>query len=182
MKDTKIINLISGPGVWKSVLASLIFVHMKIKWFNIEYVSEYAKQLVWMKDFETLNNQHYISTQQFKLFKSMIWTVDYIITDGALFHWLFYNRFNKENISNIEKTEDKILEYIKQFNNINIYLKRNPDFDYEQEGRIQTKEEALFVDQEIKKLLDLYEKNNYKEVISDVWKIDEIINIILNYN
>jgi hypothetical protein len=47
-----------------------------------------------MKDFETLNNQHYISTQQFKLFKSMIWTVDYIITDGALFHWLFYNNLN----------------------------------------------------------------------------------------
>jgi hypothetical protein len=45
---------------------------MKIKGYNIEYVPEYAKQFVWMKDFETLNNQHYISTQQFKLFKSMI--------------------------------------------------------------------------------------------------------------
>jgi hypothetical protein len=135
--------------------------------------------LVWMKDFETLNNQHYISTQQFKLFKSMIWTVDYIITDGALFHWLFYNNFNKENISNIGKTEQKILEYIKEFNNINIYLKRNEKLDYEKEGRLQTEEEAIYADKEIKKLLDLYEKDNYIEIISDINNIDLIMESIL---
>jgi len=179
MKDTKIINLIAWPWVWKSVIASLLFVQMKIRWFNVELVSEYAKQLVWTNDFDTLNNQYYVSNQQYKLFKSMLWKVDYIITDWALLHWIYYNKENKDNISNIEKTEEKIIQYIKEFKNINILLERNKNIWYEKEWRIQSYTEALIADNELKKILDLNENWNYESFISDVKNIENIINFIL---
>lgn len=179
MKDTKIINLIAWPWVWKSVIASLLFVQMKIRGFNVELVSEYAKQLVWTHDFDTLNNQYYVSNQQYKLFKSILWKVDYIITDWALLHWIYYNKENKDNISNIEKTEEKIIQYIKEFKNINIFLERNKNIWYEKEWRIQSYTEALIADNELKKILDLNENWNYESFISDVKNIENIINFIL---
>ena len=176
-RQTKIINLISWPWVWKSVLAALIFVHMKIKWYNIEYVTEYAKQLVWAKEFDILNNQYYVSKQQYHLFKSMDWIVDYIVTDWSLLHWLHYNRINNENTSDILKTEKKILEYYKEFDNINIFLERNPKIPYEKAWRIQSIQEAIESDNEILEILNEF-KIPYKKIISDVSSIDILISYI----
>lgn len=181
IKKTKLINLISWPWVWKSVLASLLFVEMKIRWYNVELVSEYAKQLIWTKDFETLNNQYYVSQQQYKLFKSISWNVDYIITDWSLYHWLYYNKINKDNISNIEKTEKRILEYINEFDNINIFLERNKIIPYEQEWRLQNLNEAINADNAIMKILD---DNNviYAKILSDIKSIYDILNYVLDKN
>jgi hypothetical protein len=44
-------------------------------------VPEFAKQLVWKKEFDILNNQYYVSTQQYILLKSMDGIVEYVITD-----------------------------------------------------------------------------------------------------
>ena len=45
---TIIINMISGPGSGKSVLAAELFVEMKKQGYNVEFLQEYAKKLVWM--------------------------------------------------------------------------------------------------------------------------------------
>jgi len=175
---TKIINLISWPWVWKSVIAAEIFVQMKILWYNVEYVQEYAKSLIWTKDFETLNNQYFVSHQQYKLFKSMIGKVDYIITDGSLVHGLYYNQINTDNTSNIEKTDKKIKEYISEFKNINIFLDRNPEIKYEVAWRLQNFEEAKSADIEIKNIL---KSNNYPffDIISSLKNVDKILKDIL---
>lgn len=177
MIKTKIINLISWPGVWKSTMAALLFVHMKIAWHNVEYVPEFAKQLIWKKEFDILNNQYYVSQEQYKLLKSMVWVVDYIITDGSLIHWIHYNRINPDNISNIEKTEKKILESYNEFENINIYLDRNNNIDYETAGRIQNLEEAKIADSELQKILN---DNNIEHIniMSDINSIQQILDYI----
>lgn len=149
---SKLINLVAGPCAGKTTMAALIFAEMKIQGYNVEYVSEYAKQLVWLKEFELLNNQHHVSLYQFKLFDAMKDAVEYIVTDGSLLHGLYYNRSNKDNVSNIEKTEQFILKCFGNFNNINIFLDRI-DNPYMPEGRLQSFKEALEVDKELENIL-----------------------------
>ena len=180
MSKTKIINLLGGPGCGKSTFSGLIYAELKLKGKTVEYVQEFAKNLVWLKEFETLNNQHYVSQCQYKLLKSINDTneIDYIVTDGSLLHGLYYNRYNTENLSNVEKTEKLILKYYSEFKNINIFLKRGK-FEYEQAGRIQNLEEAREIDYALKKILDEL-KIEYIEMDSDKSKLPEILEYIIN--
>lgn len=176
-----IINIIGGPGTGKTTICSLVFGNLKIKRYNIEYVQEYAKNLVWRKDLDTLNNQYHVSKSQYDIFDQLSDSVDYIITDGSLLHGLYYNRTNPDNTSNIEKTERKILEWFNQFLNLTIFLERNPNVEYQQSGRLQSKNQAIIVDQELKKILDHYKikyqsielKNNYQETVDQIIEIVE---------
>jgi hypothetical protein len=89
-----------------------------------------------------------------------------------LLHGLYYNRHNPSNVSNVEVTEKKILEYYNKFNNINLFLQRG-DFEYEQAGRIQNEKEAYHVDSELRNILNSYnipytEFKSSEESISDM--------------
>lgn len=150
---TKIINLVAGPGAGKTTLAALLFGNMKLQGKNVEYVQEFAKQLVWQKDFELLNNQHFVSKSQYKMFAAMKGTVDYIVTDGSLLHGLYYNRHYDTNVSNVLKTENAIKDWYGEFDNLVFFLERQ-DFEYETAGRIQTFEQALEIDKVLKDILD----------------------------
>ena len=152
-RRTRVINLISGPGAGKTSVSAYLFYNLKIRGYCVEYVSEVAKQLVWTRDFETLNNQHYVSTQQYKLLKSLVGLVDFIITDGPLTGGLYYNRFNQDNTSNIDKTEQSILKWISEFDNINIFLDRG-SIPYEKEGRYQEETEAKQIDTVLQLLMN----------------------------
>ncbi len=149
---TIIINFIGAPSSGKSLMSALLFAEMKLNHNIIEYVQEYIKHLVWNQDFDKINDQLHISTEQYKLFKNINGKVDYIVTDGSLIHCLFYNKYNKGNTSNTEYTEHKTKEYINEFKNIFIFLKRG-DFPYETEGRIHTVEESTFIENELENLL-----------------------------
>jgi hypothetical protein len=151
-RKTFLVNLISGPGAGKSVLSALIFANLKLNRFSTEFVQEYAKTLVWTKDFTTLNNQYYVTTTQFNLLKQINGKVDFIVTDGPIIGGLYYNLHNADNTSNIEKTNKLILECHNQFNNINIFLTRG-NFAYETQGRLQTEDEAKEIDVILKHLL-----------------------------
>jgi len=176
---TYLINLLGGPGIGKSVIAAFLFVKLKLLGYSAEYVQEYAKELVWTKDFETLNNQYYVTNKQYKIFSKMNGVVDFVVTDGTILHGLYYNRHNIDNTSNINKTEEFILKYHNEFNNINIFLKRG-DFEYEQHGRIQTEKEAKEIDVILQHMLGLH-KIPYVTFVSDADKIDNIVEYITDY-
>ena len=150
---TYIINLISGPGSGKTTMAVLLFAELKMLGHTVEYVQEYAKKLVWMQDYERLNNQYLVSKKQADLFWSIDGKVQYIVTDACLLHGLYYNRHNPDNVSNVEKTEKLILERYNQFHNINIFLERG-DFPYEPAGRIQSYQESITIDNYLKKMMN----------------------------
>lgn len=149
---TYVINLISGPSSGKSLISSLLFAKLKLRGFIVEYVQEYAKHLVWTKNYELLNNQYYVTQTQYNLLKQMIGEVDFIVTDGPLVNGLYYNKHNKDNICNIEKTENYILDCHRHFNSINIFLERG-DYKYEQQGRIQNEDESKEIDIIIKHMI-----------------------------
>lgn len=171
--NTKIINLIGGPGCGKSIFAWYLSGLLKLNRENAEYVSEYAKMLVYLEKWEVLNNQHQVSTYQYELFKAINGKVDYIITDGSLLHGLHYNRINKDNMSNVKKTEQKILEYYNEFDNINIFINRREETVYEQEGRIQTEEEAKIIDGDLRKMLIEFDLKSF-EFDNDINNIEKI--------
>ena len=178
-RKTYIINLIGGPGSGKSVLAALLFAKLKVhkNKYLVEYVQEYAKYLVWTKQFDILNNQHYVTQYQYKLLKQMDKHVDFIVTDGPLIQGMYYNMHNKDNISNVEKTEQYMIDCHHEFNNINIFLNRG-DYEYETQGRLQTEEESREIDVILKHLLK-QKKIEFK--VFDAGADDENINKIIDY-
>lgn len=178
-KKTCIVNLIGGPCIGKTTMSALIFAKLKLhkNKYVVEYIQEYAKHLVWTKNFDILNNQYYVSQHQYKLLEQMNGCLDYIVTDGPIIQGLYYNLHNKDNISNIDKTEKFILKCHKEFNNINIFLTRG-DFEYESQGRLQTEEEAREIDVILKHLL---KQNNIDFITFDASSDEEYINKIVDY-
>ena len=177
MKRTKVINLISGPGVGKSVCAGLIFSELKIRNYSAEYAQEYVKQLIWKGDFETIKNQYYVSSKQYELLKNINGKVDYIVTDGSLIHGLYYNRTFKDNVSDIERTEVRIKELISEFENVYIFLERGL-YPFEEVGRIHTYEESLKINKELEELL-IDMKIKYLKITSSKMNIDKMIEYII---
>ena len=151
-RQTHVINIIGGPGIGKTTISALLFANLKIKGYICEYVQEFAKKLVWLKDYDTLNNQFFVSREQYTLLKQIDGQVDFLITDGPLIHGIYYNKYNKDNNSNTDKVEKFILESIHKFKNINIVLDR-VERDYETEGRIQTEQESKDIDVILKHIL-----------------------------
>jgi adenylate kinase family enzyme len=179
MNKTFVINIIGAPGVGKTTISALLFAKLKLCGYVCEYVQEYAKKLVWMKDFDTLNNQYHVTKKQFELLQQINGHVDFIVTDGPLIHGIYYNKYNKDNISNIDKTEKYILDCFSKFNNINIVLDRISR-KYETEGRIQSEDEAKDIDIVLKHLLKInsIEYNSYP---SEEKSIQNIIEFIIKF-
>jgi len=176
-RKTYLINIISGPGAGKTTICALLFAKLKIKGYTIEYIQEVAKHLVWEEDFELLDNQYWVSNRQFTLLNCLQGKVDLIITDGCLLHGIYYNRFNQNNVSNVEKTEQLIVNSFKKFNNINIFLERG-NYPYEQVGRYQTEDEAKSIDKFFQTYLDEHKIPYQIFPVQEDKNIDEMINFI----
>ena len=149
----KVINFVAGPSSGKSVLAAQTFAQLKIDGFNAELVPEYAKQLVWTGETDDLNNQYHICMQQFKMIQSLESSVDVVVTDGSLVHGLAYNILNKNNTSDVRKTHDAILEWLRMHENHFFFVERG-DIQYQTEGRLESYTEACDVDNLLKVLMN----------------------------
>lgn len=178
---TKVINFIGAPGVGKSVCASLVFAELKIKGYCTEYVQEYAKTLAWKNDIQSLQNQEFVTSQQYYLLQNIKSKVQYIVTDSPLFLGLYYNKIHNGNDTNLMSiTENLILHYINQFDNIYIFLERG-DYPYEQYGRIHSLEESFKIQSELLKLLKIH-NIEFVTFKSDKNNILKIIDYVTNTN
>lgn len=179
MKNTKVINFVGGSGCGKSLMAALTFAELKMRHISTEYVQEYAKTLVWEKRFDELDNQYQVSTEQYRMIKAVENAVDYIVCDSGLIIGLFYNRYHRTNVCNVEKTEKMLRQKMDEFDNIYIYLERNKEYPYEKEGRIQDEEEAKEIDILFKSLLDELELK-YLSIVSSKESISKIMEYIMD--
>lgn len=150
---TKVINIIGGPGCDKSLFSSAIVLKLHLMHKTVEQVPEIAKMLVWQGDMDLLRNQYGIALQQFRLLEMLDGQVQYLITEGGLPQLLYYNAHHPDNICDIDKTRRQILDWYRQFDNINIFAERDPEKPYMRAGRLQDENRARAMDAEIRNLL-----------------------------
>ncbi len=143
---TKVINIVGGPGCDKSLFTAAIILYLNLHHKTVELIPDYAKSLVWQKDYEALKNQYHIAQQQYRMLELLDGQVQFLITECSLPQILYYNENYADNICDVEKTRKQIVEWYRQFNNVNVMVERDPEKPYVHTGRFQDEEQARAVD------------------------------------
>ena len=164
----KVINLFGGPGTGKSTTAAALFALMKRNGYNVELITEFAKDLVWTERNKELGNEVYIFGKMYHKLWRLRDKVDYVVIDSPLPLCLYYDT------ENIPYFREFVISAFNTFDNLNFVLARN--FGYQQEGRIQTEDEANIVNAEILKMIDDCGVSVYDTIVpSDAAKSEEQI-------
>ena len=179
MKLKKVINMFGGPCTGKSVTAADVFVHLKKKHVNIELINEYAKQLTYDKRFNILqNDQLYVLAKQQRKQHRVRNHVDYAVTDSPLVLGCIYFD-EKYNYCEFDHFKNISFDIFNRYDNINIFLVRNDEFDYQSEGRNQDIDQACGIDNEVLRFLVEYNIPFYKVYVDDT-SLDQITKILEN--
>lgn len=165
--ETKVINLFGNPGSGKSTVASYIFQELKSRGYEVELVTETAKDLVWDEDWKRLSNQMYVFSTQLHRVDRLIGKVEYVITDSPLLMQIGYYKCRSLPAPNHFKK--LCIAYNNKYNNINICLKNNKTLS--QVGRAE-------IDLNPMKYLSAVKF----DLRTDCTKREEILEFILNYN
>ena len=175
MKKTIVINIAGGPGTGKTTVAAEIFSVLKEKGYDVENVSEFAKELVWEGRSEAFNDRLYMHGEQNHRLMQMNGKLDYIITDSPLFLTSVYNNYylkDKFPKSYNDMIDLATIETFKLYNNVVYLLDRQTDYNVV--GRRENMDEARDIDEAIRKYLKDY-NIEYKTVELSTAK-DKIIN------
>lgn len=145
---TKVINLYGAPGSGKSTIASGLFYHMKMAGLNVELAPEYVKPKLFEENTYVFKDQLYCFAKQNKKLRELNGKVDFVITDSPLLMSLIYNS------TEVCLFNDFVVQYYRQYDNMNFLLKRN--HKYHTEGRMQSEQESDTVGEELEKYLNTY--------------------------
>ncbi len=149
---TKVINIIGGPGCDKSLFSAAIVLNLNLRHKTVETIPDYAKSLVWQKDFDALKNQYQIAQRQFQMIELLDGQVQFLVTECSLPQVMYYNEHYADNICDVGKTKSKILDWYNQHNNVNVLVGRG-DKKYVHTGRFQNEDEAIKIDQGLRQML-----------------------------
>jgi hypothetical protein len=156
--NSKIINFFGGPGIGKSTQASGLFTEMKKRHMSVEYTYEFPKEVAWEGNISQLRDQFFITANQHRNISRLYGKVDYIIVDSPIILGCFYEQRYGEgypaSFYGMTGLSKFIWKLFKQYENINIILKRNNE-TYDPNGRIQDLREAQEIDEDIKQTLDI---------------------------
>jgi hypothetical protein len=149
---TKVINIIGGPGSDKSLYSAAIILYLNLCNKTVEVIPNYAKTLVWQRNFEVLKNQYFIAQRQFEMINMLDGQVQFLINECSLPQVLYYNENYEDNICDLAKTRTQILDWYKQHNNVNLLVERG-DKKYVHTGRFQDEEHARQIDRGLRATL-----------------------------
>lgn len=144
-----VVNLFGGPGTGKSTYATRLFSELKMHGVNCEYVSEYAKDLVWDDDLAKLGDQLYVTAKQNRKLMRLIGKVDVAVSDAPLLLGLHYAP--PEYLGNVYAA--LVRNLFADYNNLNIFLTRPPGKVYQPHGRCETEDEARQIDEALLQVL-----------------------------
>jgi hypothetical protein len=156
---------LAGPGIGKSTYAADLFAKMKQLKYNVELVTEYAKDCVYEKQFNILNNDQLLvianQNRRIQRIEESNENIDYVITDSPL---LLSKIFAvKNNVKhNFLSFQDFCIDLFASYDNINLVLNRN-NITYDSNGRIENYTEALDLDKQILNELN-YWKFDYQMI------------------
>lgn len=176
---SKIINLFGAAGAGKSTQAMAVVAKLRLAGYSAEYVSEYAKDVVYEENFIKLEDQLYIFAKQNRRMERVLkQNFDFIVTDSPLFLGYFYGLKYKTLVSGLDQV---IINCINRSENINVFLERN--HAYQQEGRVQTDEETKEDSAVLKHLIkEVFPKEPLHTFTTDGTEttINEIFELITN--
>ena len=147
----QVINLFGSPGSGKSTSAAGLFHKLKTLDYNVELVTEVAKDLVWSKRFQCLENQAKVTVDQYERLRRLENQVEYVITDSPLLLGIFYQP--KDYFKSFKPF---VFELFDSFDNHNILIKRSKK--YNPKGRMQNEQESNLISLQLE---DLLLDNNY---------------------
>lgn len=168
---TLIVNMMGGPGSGKSTNAARIFAALKDLNYNVELVTEYAKDLTWGESYNVLRDQIYVFGKQQHRIWRLDGKVDIILTDSPLLLSTVYG----ETETSKEFKDLVVSEYFRR-PTINIMLNRVKQ--YNPKGRNQTLDEAIGLDERIKQKVQEVDKIHLTVDGSETSK-ETILNFIL---
>ena len=146
MSKGLVINLIGGPGCGKSTTMAGVFYKLKKNGVNCEMATEFTKDKVWDEDYRMLDDQIYIIAKQMHRISRLIDKVDIVIMDTSLLSSVIYDK-SKSSV-----LKELCLESFNKFNNMVFFIDRT-DIKYHTEGRVQTFEESIDIDNRYKSLM-----------------------------
>ena len=162
-----IVNFYAGPGAAKSTLTAATFAALKWLGIECEMALEYAKDKVWEESTALLNNQLYVfGKQQHRIYR-LSNKVDVIITDAPLLNSVYYDAKNDPIFRSMIKQE------YEKHDNLDFLVHRTKP--YNPKGRLQTESEAISIDSEIKRILDVYTNGKYISIPGEPAQVEKTI-------
>ena len=175
-KRTTVVNLFAGPGAGKSTFCAGVFASLKWIGIDCEMATEYAKDMVWQRSFDVLENQLYVfGKQQNRIFR-LNRKVDIIVTDSPLINSIIYDAGKRP--STRAAFVNLVLAEHRDTDSLNFFIERRKA--YNPNGRMQTLEEAAKLDTQIRDVLDS-NQIPYVPVVGVPENIQTIVWSILSY-
>lgn len=143
----KVINLFAGPGAGKSTTAAGLFFLMKSENLKVELVTEFAKELTYNNDTDSLSNQLYVMGEQDRRQRRLVDKVDWIITDGPL----VLNAVYASGVYDNDFVRETARWAFNSYDNVNFFVSRAKP--YQPYGRGENESEARERDLDIRAVL-----------------------------
>jgi hypothetical protein len=171
--QTIVINLYGGPCCGKSTVSAGLFYELKCLGVECELTGEYAKDKTWDEHQTVLRNQPYVFGKQLHRIWRLQNKVDIIVCDSPILLSTIYDSDDSDLF------ELYVLEQYKKYNNINFVLERKfYNEGYQENGRNQTMQEAIEIDNDIENLLDKHNlsytkicESNSKKMVNKILEI-----------
>lgn len=146
---TKIIGFVGGPGTGKTTRAHHLTAEMSMAGILVEYVPEYAKELVWEEQWKKIKDQRLLMGEMSWRFKRLDGKVDFIVTDCPLVQNMTYAspEYGQDFFNDVYQAH---LRYDHDL----FFLKRS--VNYQREGRIEDMNQAIGADIRTKQFLEQY--------------------------
>ena len=148
-KKPLMVNFYAGPSSGKTTAALELTAALKKAGYNVEYVSEYAKELVLENRTDELNDQQKVTDEQYRRFDRIRNSADIIVTDSPILLGLVYGDGKID-----DKYAKQIRGYYDSFNNFNMLITRPKDAAFQTEGRVHDEKQSIELDGKIKSMLD----------------------------
>jgi broad-specificity NMP kinase len=161
-----------GPGSGKSTMAFKLTGELKEKGYNVELVTEFAKELTWKERYLDRSNQLYVFGEQHHKLWSLKGQVDAVITDTSLLLSRVYGDTS-------DTFKQVVLEEHNKFNNLDIFLKRVKG--YNPKGRTQTETEAKALDRDMMDVIgslvnfDAILPGEHSSLVHILYKVEQAI-------
>lgn len=170
-----VINFWAEPGAGKSTLRAGLFHWMKLHGYEVEEVSEYAKDATYREDKQALDNQLYMLAKQDMRIRRLVGKVKWAISDSPLPLCGLYATMEYDFIL------PAIHSAFRRYHNHNFLVLRTKP--YQTFGRSQTVDEAEALSHRVKNLFNSYSYrdgngSSYRAVTGDNEGVHRVVELL----